>query len=204
MTTIKKPLLLLSAAAIIFSACQNQHANDAPKTEAPKLTAQQVIDTDSLSYEHAKQYVKNYEKHAGTVDSGYTEANFAKVKKKPNTRCIWFSADRILALAQKIKDEGGDGIRFYLASYDTVYANKFKGRKPPKDYWGYNTLVMVSTKDSVNKVEQHYHQDYYTNSKVTDQTKPPRGFIVGGVPENRGELCPPPKNCNTVGATLIP
>ncbi|MCO5934713.1 hypothetical protein NAF17_04105 [Mucilaginibacter sp. RB4R14] len=201
--TFKKTLLLLSATAVIFSACENQHAKDESKAEAPKLTAQQVIDTDSLSYERAKQYVKNYEKHAGTVDSNYSESNFAKTKKKPNTRCIWFSADRILALAQKIKDEGGDGIRFYLASYDTVYASKFNGRKPPRDYWGYNTLVMVSTKDSVNKVDEHFHRDYYTNGKVTP-SKPATGFILGGVPENRGEICPPPKTCNTVGATLIP
>ncbi len=201
--TFKKTLLLLSATAVIFSACENQHAKDESKAEAPKLTAKQVIDNDSLSYELAKQYVKNYEKHAGTVDSNYSESNFAKTKKKPNTRCIWFSADRILALAQKIKDEDGDGIRFYLASYDTVYAPKFNGRKPPRDYWGYNTLVMVSTKDSVNKVDEHFHRDYYTNGKVTP-SKPATGFILGSVPENRGEICPPPKTCNTVGATLIP
>ncbi|MBD1384684.1 hypothetical protein IDJ75_05290 [Mucilaginibacter rigui] len=201
--TIKNSVFLLTVTAIIFSACQNQHAKDDTKAEAPKLTAKQVIDTDSLSYERAKQYVKNYEKHAGTVDSNYSEANFTKTKKKPNTRCIWFSADRILALAQKIKDEGGDGIRFYLASYDTVYAAKFNGRKPPRDYWGYNTLVMVSTKDSVNQVAEHFHRDYYTNGKVTPN-KPATGFILGGVPENRGEICPPPKTCNTVGATLIP
>jgi hypothetical protein len=202
MMIIKKPLLVLSAAAIVFSSCQNQHANEAPKSEALKVSAQQIIDTDSLSYERAKQYVKNYEIHAGTVDSNYNQGNFAKTKKKPNTRCIWFSADRILALAQKIKDEGGDGIRFYLASYDTVYTPKFNGRKPPRDYWGYNTLVMVSTKDSVNKVAEHFHRDYYTNGKVTPGK--PTGFILGGVPENRGELCPPPKDCGQVGATLLP
>jgi hypothetical protein len=42
-------------------------------------------------------------------------------KKRPNTRSIWFSAERLQALLDKIKSEGGDGIRFYLATYDTSY-----------------------------------------------------------------------------------
>ncbi|RYU91688.1 hypothetical protein EWM62_07050 [Mucilaginibacter terrigena] len=195
--TLKNPLLYVAVAALAFSACQNQHAD---------LTGAkgQTFNYDSLSYEMAKNYVKNYEKHAGSVDSNYVENGVRMVKNKPNTRAIWFSADRLQALLDKIKSEGGDGIRFYMATYDTTYNTKvIGGIIPPKDYWGYNTLVMVSTKDSTNKVNQVFHRDYYT-SKPAKSTKPTLGFMVGGTPENRGELCPPPKDCAPTGATLIP
>jgi hypothetical protein len=195
---LKKPLLLYVAAAVLaFSACQNQHA-DLAGTKAP------TFNYDSVSYATAKAYVKNYEKHAGSVDSNYTEKGINVCKKKPNSRSIWFSAVRLQALLDKIKSENGDGIRFYMATYDTAYNTKIIGGIiPPREYWGYNTLVMVSTKDSTNKVNQIFHRDYYT-SKPANSNKPVLGFIVGGPPENRGELCPPPKDCGQIGATLLP
>jgi hypothetical protein len=196
---LKKPLLLLAAAALTFSACQNQHADLAP---APKPTL--TFNYDSLSYEKAKNYVTNYEKHAGKVDSTYAEKGVNVTKKKDNTRSIWFSAERLQALLDKIKSEKGDGIRFYLATYDTVYNDKvIGGIIPPRKYWGYNTLVMVSTKDSTNKANEKFHRDYFTSTPPKSD-KPTLGFIVGGPPENRGELCPPPIKCNATGALLIP
>ncbi|RFZ91025.1 hypothetical protein D0C36_18960 [Mucilaginibacter conchicola] len=183
--------------AVALSACQNQHADLNTDTN--------FSDPDSLTYELAKKYVKNYEKRAGYIDSVYSEANVGKVKKLPDTRAIWFSADRLLKLANKVKSEGGDGIRFYLAAYDSVYSDSFKGgHKPDRIYWNRNTLVMISTKDSTNKVGQKFHQDYYTDKATANANAPARGFIVGNPPENRGEICPPPRECKTVGATLIP
>jgi hypothetical protein len=191
-----KTLLYVAAALFAFSACQNQHADQAPLKAS-------IFNYDSLSYEMAKNYVKNYEKHAGDIDSTYTVNGVAKVKKKTNTRCIWFSADRLQQLLDKIKSEDGDGVRFYLATYDSAYPKVIGGLTPPQNYWSRNTLVMVSTKDSTNQVGTHYHRDYYTSPKPK-VNKPATGFILGGTPENRGEICPPPKNCNSTGATLIP
>ncbi|GGH06952.1 hypothetical protein [Mucilaginibacter phyllosphaerae] len=195
---LKRHLFYVAAAALAFSACQNQHADLAEK---PKPV---TFNYDSLSYEQAKNYVKNYEKRAGTVDSTYKERGVNLVKRRPDTRCIWFSAQRLQTLLDKIKSEGGDGIRFYLATYDTTYnAKMIGGIVPPREYWGYNTLIMVSTKDSTNKVDEKFHRDYFT-SKPANSNKPALGFIVGAPPENRGELCPPPVKCTSVGALLIP
>jgi hypothetical protein len=194
--SLKKSLLYVGVAAMAFTACQNQHAD--------LTTAAPGFNYDSLSYKMAKAYVKNYEKHAGTVDSSYEEKGANKIKKRPNTRCVWFSADRLQALLTKIKSEGGDGIRFYLASYDSIYPKTIGGLTPPRAYWGYNTLVMVSTKDSTNKVDQKFHRDYYTSETGNTANKPVNGFILGGTPENRGELCPPPRDCGATGATLLP
>lgn len=187
----------LAIAAMGLSACQqNQHADLA--------TDNTGSDMDTLSYQVALKYVKNYEKHAGTVDSTVTDARAVEKKKKlPNTRAIWFSLARMDTLVKKIKAEGGDGIRFYLATYDTVYTEKFKGgHKPPRQYWGYNTLIMVSTKDVV-KDGINYHWDYYGQKPPAGQVGGNQGTIVGTVPENRGEQCPPPATCKSIGATLV-
>ena len=197
--TIKKTLLCVAAAGLAFSACQNRHADLSTKTSAGA-----PFNYDSLSYEQAKKYVTNYEKRAGFVDSIYKDKSGSIItKKKPDSRSIWFSAQRLQALLDKIKSEGGDGIRFYYAAYDTAYPKVIGSNTPPQMYWGYNTLVMVSTKDSTNQADQKFHRDYFT-SKAKGSDKPVKGFILGTTPENRGELCPPPKNCNEVGALLIP
>lgn len=196
--TLKKTLLIVAAAGLAFSACQNQHADLTTKTNvgAP-------FKYDSLSYEQAKKYVSNYEKRAGYVDSIYKDqTGRVAIVKKPNSRSIWFSAQRLQTLLDKIKSEGGDGIRFYYAAYDSVYSKTIGGNAPPQTYWGYNTVVMVSTKDSTNLAKEIFHRDYFTSKPQA--SKPTLGFILGGTPENRGELCPPPKDCNAVGALLIP
>ncbi|MHB8208158.1 hypothetical protein [Mucilaginibacter sp.] len=195
--TIKSALIYLGFAVFGFSSCQqNQHADLTTKVTS--------LDSDTVSVTVAKTYVNNYAKHAGFVDSIYTDAQLSKVKKIPDSRTIWFGIDRLQAMVNKIKAEGGDGVRFYLATYDTVYSpNGQFSHIPDRKYWGHNTLVMVSTKDSLHK----FHRDYYGNNiDVTSNSKSDsKGFIlgVGSTPENRGEMCPPPSNCATIGATLI-
>lgn len=184
---LKKTLLFLALAIAILSACEAKKSNETVS-----------IGPDTLSYATAKKYVKNYEKHAGFVDSIFKENDSLTngIKKLPDTRAIWFGIDRLEAMVKKIKEEGGDGVRFYLATYDDKYPKDLKnGYKPDIKYWGYNTLIMVSTKDSINK----YHRDYYSNKTGS------KGFILGVTtdPENRGEMCPPPANCTEIGATLI-
>ncbi len=194
--TIKNTLIYLGLAVFGFSSCQqNQHADVTAKVSS--------LDSDTVSYAVAKKYVDNYAKHAGFVDSTYTDVQLNKVKKLPNSRTIWFGIDRLQAMVNKIKAEGGDGVRFYLATYDTVYTPNGKfGHIPARKYWGHTTLVMVSTKDSLK-----FHRDYYGNSidPSSNSKSDPKGFIlsVGTSPENRGEMCPPPSNCATIGATLV-
>lgn len=194
--TIKNTLIYLGLAVFGFSSCQqNQHADLTAKVSS--------LDSDTVSYAVAKKYVDNYAKHAGFVDSTYTDVQLNKVKKLPNSRTIWFGIDRLQAMVNKIKAEGGDGVRFYLATYDSVYTPNGKFTHiPERKYWGHTTLVMVSTKDSLK-----FHRDYYGNSidPSSNSKSDPKGFIlsVGTSPENRGEMCPPPSNCATIGATLV-
>lgn len=188
-----KNLLCVALGAICFTSCQQK--NDGG-TDTGGIGA---LNSDTLSYKVAKQYVHNYTKRAGYVDSVVHGPGISKKIRMPNTRSVWFSLSRLKALVNKIDSEGGDGVRFYLAAYDSVYVTAKSGHTPPREYWDYNTLVMVSTKDSLNG---KYHQDFYNNSS---QSKHPKGIIltVGSAPENRGEMCPPPSNCYVTGATLL-
>lgn len=152
---------------------------------------------NTLTVAQAKKYVKNYEPRAIDIDSIYPAGvNRKPVNKKiQDTRAVWFGIERLKALVKKIEAEGGDGIRFYYAAYDSVYNEKSDAHVPIKPYWNHNTLIMVSTRDSAS-----IHKDYYTDFKLNGEFK---GFIITAKPENKGEMCPPPVDCNGTGATLI-
>lgn len=192
MKTFKNSFFCLALAVISFAACTN-------KEEEVSVDSSGI--ENQLSKKEALDYVRNYRKHAGNADSALGRQNLMiTAKNKPNTRAIWFSLDQLEKLVAKVREEKGDGIRFYLATYNTQYPLTDK-RAPKAEYWGYNTLVMVSTKDSVGKDNSKvYHRDYYSDVKGG---KNGRGFIVGSIPENRGEICPPPRSCDSIGATLI-
>ncbi|TDO23881.1 hypothetical protein [Pedobacter duraquae] len=127
------------------------------------------------------------------VDSAYQMVQgFSGIdlNNQPNTRTIWFSFERIENLYKRLKYDrdtmkyGTDGIRIYFAKYPKEYA---PGHAHP--HAGQNTILFVSTKDSLQK---KYHRDYYTQS--------PRPIPL--TPENKGELCPP-GDCPGNGALLL-
>ncbi|AYL96139.1 hypothetical protein [Mucilaginibacter celer] len=182
---------LTIAAAVLatmsFYAC-TQKPQGAATTPAPSI----VLDPDTISVDSAMKYVANFSRN--THDSIPGEGVLGK--KRPNTRCIWFSIDRLDSLVKKIKAEKGDGIRFYMAAYDNHYNPKGLNT-PPKDYWGHSTLIMVST--YLDQASGN-HNDYYKGSPFSNGGS---GGIFTTTPENRGELCPPPATCKSIGATLF-
>lgn len=120
----------------------------------------------------AYRMVANYAPRAGFVDRDGEQL--------PNTRTVWFSVAQLKAFINEIEGEGGDGIRFYFAAYDDDYSeNGEEMDVPPAEYWGYNTLLMVPTRDSTANGVTH-HRDYLT----------PAGAGTSTI-QNRGNLCPP-------------
>ena len=192
--TIKTTLILTAFVSFGFASCQTKPAANAPK---PGSTTGSAIDSVT-----ARRYVKNYEKHAGTVDDSIITVATGKTveNKKPNTRCVWFSEEQLEDLVARIKAEKGDGIRFYLATYDKKLGAGSSAAAQTNPLFGYNTLVMVSTKAKVITPDSTQHWDYYKNGTANS---PGEGFIIGTTPENRGEMCPPPSNCPSIGARLI-
>ncbi|WP_158800052.1 hypothetical protein [Pedobacter sp. L105] len=198
-------LIFVAVTLMNLTACK-QNKQDATVKGTTTVSPDPIPDSVLVDYPTAKKYVGNYASHAGFVDD---KAGYPSVAKRPDTRCIWFSKERLKQMVTTLESEGGDGVRFYLITYDNQYNKTATKNCPDKQYWGYNTLLMVSTKDSIiNKTAVHpdtLHQDYYTNEVVAAKrgsVKKP-GFIVGATPSNRGELCPPPSACPPTGATLL-
>lgn len=178
-----KPLFCLLFLAFLFTMACKPAAKEPAKDDNGEMVLK-----DTMSYDEAKKLVKNfgkrvYKKHQGGLILS-------------DTRCVWFSIKQLDTLVQQIKREDGDGIRFYMATYDSTEDKSYK--VPPK-YRNCSTLIMVSTKDSVVNDTLHVHADYFGNT-----IKNKRGAIFGATPENQGELCPPPSNCTAEGAKLLP
>jgi len=188
-----KITLLFSAILLVSLAACNQHKETVNDNSKATIS----MDNDTVDVPTARQYVKNYAVHAGYVDSTGRRGDSTKIHE---TRCIWFSKERLRAIVRKLDRESGDGVRFYLITYNDKYdtTTLHKTPIPPVPYWGKNTLLMVSTKPS-----DALHIDYYTNHHHRGAKDINSGFIVGMTPENRGELCPPPANCPQIGATLL-
>ncbi|MEO6523294.1 MAG: hypothetical protein ABIN91_16550 [Mucilaginibacter sp.] len=171
-----KPLLLAAAVASVFTACTQQ-----PKST--ETVAPTPILKDTIGEQTARRLVTNYNGRAHRFTRG--ELIFS------DARCVWFSRDQLQALLTNIDKEDGDGIRFYLAAYDKILQSDLNKVNPA--YQDFTTLVMVSTK--FDKQTTH-HIDYYTDGKGKAAT-------LMAVPENQGELCPPPEKCDAIGATLL-
>lgn len=195
--TLPKPLLLTAIVAVsAFFSC-NQHAtsiSNSKQRDSVSIPNDTLPDSIKLNKQVAQLYVNNY-----TVAGIQLQAG----ADKPNSRCFWISLKRLNGLVAKLNREKADGIRLYFAAYNKMYSLSDKSA-PAQKYWGHNTIVIVSTKDStVGKPgkDTTYHADYYTDivSPVVNEQKNPGQTL----PENRGEICPPPSNCYTQGAYLL-
>jgi len=123
-----------------------------------------------IPFKTAYRMVANYAPRAGFVQRGDQQL--------PNSRTVWFDLARLRQMVDQIEADGGDGIRIYFAAYDNAYTSNVTedGQVPPREYWGYNTLLLVPTRDSIINGGV-YHRDYFDPIDST---------IV-----NRGLLCPP-------------
>jgi len=109
------------------------------------------------------------------------------------SRCVWFSKEQLKSFIEQIyKEDSSDGVRFYFAAYDSNIVN---GVNTKPDYCDQSTLVMVSTSRVIDGKDT-LHFDYYND-------KNPKGGILTAIPENQGELCPPPIHCTAIGAKLL-
>lgn len=169
-----KPLISFSFLAILIAgACQPA----APDHENAKAN---LVLKGTIDVKTAKRLVNNFEPRTFRKND---------VMGFNDTRCVWFSVGQLDSLIQKIKNEKGDGVRFYLATYD-----KDSAIHNDTLFRDHTTLVMVSTaRDSRGK-----HVDYFT-----DKVNVTRGAIITATAENQGELCPPPATCAGEGALLL-
>lgn len=158
--------LLLVCSTILFVACKVHQTTPTGGT----ASSESVV----ISEDTARKMVRKYHPHS--------------VGLRVQTRTIWLSKDRIKLMYDELQQDTpnikSDGLRIYLAKYP-----KIKSQNGKYEYAFHNTLVFVSTKDSIRHVIGkklqdsiiHTHWDYFIG-------KQKRGIYFI---QNKGELTPP-------------
>lgn len=180
-----KPLICFSIAAMLLANACKPAADEKDNSDHGNDNTELIL-KDTLAPVVAKRLVRNYDSRVYQMRQGELLSS--------DTRCVWFSSKQLESLLARIDSEGGNGIRFYMATYDN---KAMPGVNILEKYHNYSTLVMVSTRDSINSKGDTLHWDYYNRGGRL------RGGILTAEPENRGEICPPPSNCSEDGATLL-
>ena len=129
--------------------------------------------------------------HVDTVIKNYKQERWVHNSKrlgKEDSLSVWFSLQDMEEFIAKLKDHGGDGVRFYFGAYDKDFAEK-------PVYAGRQTVVMVATRQKAT-VNGEVNKDIYIHSE--------KGTSI--LAYNVGHLCPP--FCNNddfggVGITIV-
>ena len=93
---------------------------------------------------------------------------------KPDSLSAWFSVEDMENFLANVKANGGDGIRFYFASYPENY-------QALPQYAGRQTIVSVATRSKETKTGEIADKDIYIVNKG-------KAKILGGL---NPRLCPP-------------
>jgi len=106
------------------------------------------------------------EEAAKKMVDAYAKETF-QYAPKSYSKAVWFPAEQIISIAEKLKEKGGDGLRIYFAQY---VSGQLEG--VPTSYDGRNTVLLVPTYPKLEGTDGGGHED------------DPEDI------ENRGELCP--------------
>ena len=197
---MKKIILPLGAVAIILITvfvtryyCKKNEETGKIETNT-KADSSLAVEFDDITVPEAKAMVTSY--NPGTIPR--PSASGGVMTPVSNTRCVWFDIKSMATLIGQIVKEHGSGVRIYLGTYSKGTTGYDSGGNAI-DYSNLNTVVFVSTKDSIGIDNITYHSDYY---KPLAHSLYKNSFLVAN-PMNKGELCPPPAGCNTIGAYLL-
>ncbi|SEL76077.1 hypothetical protein [Parapedobacter koreensis] len=183
---MKKVLLYSVIPLLALSACQP--ANDSSSA----LTAHEHLpDSMIIPVVAGREMVHNYnQKQRGSLQTSTPDSL--------QTQFVWIALDALEGLIDDAKKVGSDGVRIYFATYGT----KEETLSYPEisDHAGMNTLVFVPTIDTV-VAGRHIHWDHYIHQFTPQGKWRDLDEKVGVM--NRGGICPPPRNCNIEGATLL-
>lgn len=114
--------------------------------------------------------------HVETVRKNYKEQRWLQNSKqlgKADSLSVWFSLADIESFLEKMKEHGGDGVRFYFGAYSEAFAEK-------PLYAGRQTIVMVATREKQSLSGEEHKDIYVSNAEGTT--------ILA---YNVGRLCPP-------------
>lgn len=114
--------------------------------------------------------------HVNTVISNYKKERWAANSKhigKEDSLSVWYSVQELEEFLQKVKENGGDGIKMYFGAYDKQHA-------PQPLYADRQTIVLVATKTK-DTPNGEVNKDLYVSSETENTI----------LAYNAGALCPP-------------
>ncbi|MBI1343956.1 MAG: hypothetical protein GC171_13565 [Terrimonas sp.] len=118
-----------------------------------------------VNTEHVDAAIKNYKQERWVHNS--------KRLGKEDSLSVWYSVEELEDFLQKVRREGGDGVRMYFGAYD-------KEQAEVPLYAGRQTIVLVATKCKETP-NGEVNKDLYIQSKS--------GNTI--LAYNTGRLCPP-------------
>lgn len=130
------------------------------KTQVKSLKAGKLVNT-----EHVNTVISNYKKERW--------ANNSKHIGKEDSLSVWYSVEELEDFLEKVKENGGDGIKMYFGAYGSEHA-------PQPLYADRQTIVLVATKNK-ETLNGAVNKDLY----ICDET----GNTI--LAYNAGHLCPP-------------
>ncbi|MDF2193607.1 hypothetical protein [Paraflavitalea sp. CAU 1676] len=122
---------------------------------------------------HVDTVIRNYKRERWVHNSEHIG--------KEDSLSVWYSVEELEGFIERIKANGGDGIKMYFAAYPENFEKR-------PEYSGRQTIVMVATRSRQTEAGVA-NKDLYTNP----------GQILA---YNLGSICPP--NCGTGGQTKPP
>lgn len=99
--------------------------------------------------------------HVDTLRKNYKEKRWQQNSErigKVDSLSVWFSLEDMEIFLEKLKQHGGDGVRFYFGAYDENYTAK-------PLYAGRQTVVMVATKEKQTLAGELNKDIYITTDK---------------------------------------
>ncbi|QJB31804.1 hypothetical protein HF329_10915 [Chitinophaga oryzae] len=181
-------ICVLALGAFLAVSCQQ---NSQPASQSASGPLSRI--TSPISIDTAKEYIQRFGEDRAKPMGIPVNPKSPLVVHSTDTRCIWFGIDELKMLLSEVEDSAkANGIRFYFATYDSVYSNTDIVQK---EHWNRTTLILVSTRDTTIDGKP-INADFYGDSKH-------KGLLrIGGI-ANHGEMCPPPPDCHATGAYLL-
>ena len=130
------------------------------KTQVKSVKVGKLVNTD-----HVNTVISNYKKERW--------ANNSKHIGKEDSLSVWYSVEELEEFLEKVKENGGDGIKMYFGAYSKEHA-------PQPLYTDRQTIVLVATKVKETATGE-VNKDLY----ICDET----GNTI--LAYNAGNLCPP-------------
>jgi hypothetical protein len=130
------------------------------KTQVKSVKVGKLVNTD-----HVNTVISNYKKERW--------ANNSKHIGKEDSLSVWYSVEELEEFLEKVKENGGDGIKMYFGAYDKEHA-------PQPLYADRQTIVLVATKVK-ETATGNVNKDLYIGSEKENSI----------LAYNAGALCPP-------------